>query len=97
MHQIRRQAQSKSGGDDGDSQRDGGAFQRFQGGQVYWSPKTPATVVNNGPIFAEWGRQGYEGGRLGYPVADSTPIPGGFEQRFERGVIALVNGVATAR
>lgn len=74
-----------------------GAFQRFQGGQVYWSPKTPATVVNNGPIFVEWGRQGYEGGRLGYPVAEATPIPGGFEQRFEHGVIALVNGVATAR
>ncbi|KXP11824.1 esterase [Tsukamurella pulmonis] len=74
-----------------------GAFQRFQGGQIYWSPKSPATVVNNGPIFAEWGRQGYEGGRLGYPVADSTPIPGGFEQRFERGVIALVNGIPTVR
>lgn len=74
-----------------------GAFQRFQGGQIYWTPKTPATVVNNGPIFAEWGRQGYEAGRLGYPIADSTPIPGGFEQRFEHGVIALVNGATTVR
>lgn len=74
-----------------------GAFQRFQGGTVYWSPKTPATVVPNGPIFAEWGRQGYEAGRLGYPVADAAPAPGGQEQRFERGVIALVNGVASVR
>lgn len=29
MHQIRRQPQGKSGGDDGDSQGNGGAFQRF--------------------------------------------------------------------
>ncbi len=74
-----------------------GAFQRFQGGQIYWTPKTGAAVVNNGPIFTEWGRQGYEGGRLGYPLADSTPVPGGFEQRFEHGVIALVNGTTTVR
>lgn len=75
----------------------GGAFQRFQGGTVYWSPTTPASVIGIGPILAEWGRQGYEGGRLGYPVADATPAPGGFEQRFEHGVIALVNGTATVR
>ncbi|WP_461167828.1 alpha/beta hydrolase-fold protein [Tsukamurella serpentis] len=75
----------------------GGAFQRFQGGHLYWTPKTPATLVSNGPIAAEWAKQGYEGGRLGFPVADPAPIPGGFEQRFERGAITLVNGVTAVR
>ncbi|WP_019201321.1 alpha/beta hydrolase-fold protein [Tsukamurella sp. 1534] len=77
--------------------RGGGAFQRFQGGVLYWSPKTPAVVVPKGPIFSEWGKQGYEGGRLGYPVADAAPVPGGLEQRFEHGAIALVNGIAQVR
>lgn len=72
-----------------------GALQRFQGGSIYWSPKTPAAFIAPGPIYDLWGIEGYERGKLGYPIADATPLPGGFEQRFEHGVIRQVNGVAT--
>src|SRR5699024_793378 len=34
---------------------DGGAFSRFQGGAVYWSPDTGAHVVRRGPVFEGWG------------------------------------------
>jgi S-formylglutathione hydrolase FrmB len=75
----------------------GGVYTAFQGGNIYWSPKTGAVVVNSGAILQEWGRQGYEGGRLGLPVADAEPIAGGFAQRFEHGVIELVNGVVATK
>ncbi|MFC7755364.1 LGFP repeat-containing protein [Tsukamurella soli] len=69
-----------------------GAFNQFTGGYVYWSPRTAATIVPAGPIFAEWGRLGYESGRLGYPVLDPLPVPGGTISRFEHGTISAVNG-----
>ncbi len=71
----------------------GGAFNRFTGGYVYWSPHTAATIVPNGPVFDAWGRAGYEGGRLGYPVFDPLDVPGGQISRFEHGTISAVNGV----
>ncbi|MDF0530785.1 alpha/beta hydrolase-fold protein [Tsukamurella sp. 8F] len=70
----------------------GGAFTRFTGGSIYWSPKTAATVVPNGPVFDAWGKAGYEGGRLGYPVLDPLPVPGGVLMRFQHGTISSVNG-----
>jgi uncharacterized protein with LGFP repeats len=51
--------------------RDGGCFQHFQRGSVYWSPATGARLVDpatRGP----WAASGWEGGALGYPVTDQT-------------------------
>jgi uncharacterized protein with LGFP repeats len=61
----------------------GGAFNRFQGGQVYWSPAGGAHPVF-GAIFDKWGQRGWEGGRLGYPTSDEFgPLKGGgFGQHF---------------
>ena len=46
-----------------------GCYQLFQRGAIYWSPHTGAHVVL-GAIAATWGRQGWEGGFLGYPTTD---------------------------
>lgn len=66
----------------------GGAFNRFQGGQIYWSPGTGAREVR-GSIFTTWGRHGWENGRLGYPTSDGLPTPrrAGAYNTFEGGSI----------
>jgi uncharacterized protein with LGFP repeats len=49
--------------------RDGGCFQHFQTGSIYWSAGTGARVVK-GAIRDQWAAQGWEGGRLGYPTGE---------------------------
>ena len=48
-----------------------GCFQRFQGGNLYWSSATGAHFVRGG-IFERWGASGWEGGPLGYPTSDEN-------------------------
>ncbi|MFE3289576.1 alpha/beta hydrolase-fold protein [Rhodococcus sp. NPDC059234] len=74
--------------------KDGGRFNRFEGGNIYWSPLSGAWAIKNGPIFDAWGSQNYENGRLGFPVGDERPIPGGVQQDFQFGNITLVGGRA---
>ncbi len=74
--------------------RDNGRFNEFQGGNIYWSVLSGAWPIKYGPIFDAWGSQGYEGGRLGYPVGEERPIPGGTQQDFQFGNITLVGGQA---
>ncbi|MGW5074161.1 alpha/beta hydrolase-fold protein [Rhodococcus sp. NPDC004095] len=74
--------------------RDGGRYNVFENGNIYWSPLSGAWSVKNGPIFDAWGSQGWEGGRLGYPVGDERPIPGGTQQDFQFGNITLIGGKA---
>lgn len=65
-----------------------GAYSRFQGGHVYWSPRTDAHEVH-GEIFRAWARLGHENSRLGYPTTDErrTPNRPGAYNHFERGSI----------
>jgi len=72
----------------------GGAFTAFQGGAVYWSPATGAHAVA-GPLRDAWARQGWEDGRLGYPVGEPRRVAGGTRQDFQHG--ALVLSAATGR
>ncbi|MCZ2829738.1 N-acetylmuramoyl-L-alanine amidase [Modestobacter sp. VKM Ac-2986] len=67
----------------------GGSFQDFERGSVYWSPGTGARVVMAGALKEKWGTTGWEGGRLGYPVGDQTPLRGGAAQfvAFQRGSV----------
>ncbi|WP_432559718.1 hypothetical protein [Granulicoccus sp. GXG6511] len=71
--------------------RDGGCFQTFQRGSFYWSPRSGAHWVR-GAIRDEWGRRGWENGRLGYPVSDEEcgASSGGWmcTQRFTGGTLA---------
>ncbi|MGL4305896.1 MAG: alpha/beta hydrolase-fold protein [Mycobacteriaceae bacterium] len=75
--------------------RDNGRFTAFEHGNIYWNPATGAWSVPLGAIFDAWGSQGYENGRLGYPVSDQFPIAGGFRVNFQGGFIQVVNGKVT--
>ncbi|WP_394281100.1 alpha/beta hydrolase-fold protein [Corynebacterium sp.] len=71
----------------------GGAFQQFEKGNIYWSPKTGAHVIYYGEIFDQWGKSGWEQGPLGYPTSDMKEIPaGGLTIDFENGTISQING-----
>ena len=48
--------------------RDGGCFQRFEGGFIYWNGATGTHAVR-GRIFDRWGYSAYERGWLGYPTS----------------------------
>jgi hypothetical protein len=55
---------------------DGGYYQRFQGGVVYYSPTTGAHEVH-GAILGKWADLGWERSFLGYPTTDESPTPDG--------------------
>ncbi|MBP1135130.1 uncharacterized protein with LGFP repeats [Arthrobacter sp. PvP023] len=79
--------------------RNGGAYQSFQGGTVYWSPGTGAQI-NRGAIRTAYASQGWENGWLGYPVTGEYPSGGGTAQDFQGGRISWTPGggaVATRR
>lgn len=63
-----------------------GRLNNFEGGAIYWSANTGAHVVW-GDLGSQWAAQGYENGGLGYPITDEYPERGGWEQRFEGGVL----------
>ncbi|QBJ96691.1 esterase [Rhodococcus sp. ABRD24] len=77
--------------------KDNGRFNQFQNGNIYWSPGTGAWSVKNGPIFDAWKSVDYENGRIGFPISDQFDVPGGVEQRFQRGVITIRDGKADIR
>ncbi len=68
--------------------RDGGCFQRFEGGPLYWSRSTGGHAVT-GPAGDVWARQGWEGGPLGYPVTGAVCglRDGGCYQHFQGGTV----------
>lgn len=68
-----------------------GRFNRFQGGMIYWTPRTDAHPILGG-ILETWSRQGYERSRYGYPTAD--PVDTGalqLRQSFEHGQLVGVD------
>ncbi len=76
----------------------GGFYQPFEKGNIYWSAATGAHAIYYGDIFDEWGKRGYEQGELGWPVKDMTKIPaGGLTVDFQRGTINQVNGAVNVR
>jgi hypothetical protein len=77
----------------------GGAFQRFNHGHIYWTPKYGAIVVLP-DIMNAWAKQNWEKGPLGFPVSDYTAnnngntklqesLNMGGMQKFEHGFIEL--------
>lgn len=72
--------------------KDLGRFSRFEGGNVYWSPVSGAWAVQNGSVMDAWRDAGYENGKLGYPISDQFPIPGGVQQNFQAGFITVRDG-----
>ncbi|WP_432494138.1 N-acetylmuramoyl-L-alanine amidase [Kineococcus auxinigenes] len=64
----------------------GGAFNHFQGGSIYFSPRTGARVVF-GAIRDRWASLGWENSHLGYPSSDEYDVAGGRRSDFTGGSI----------
>jgi uncharacterized protein with LGFP repeats len=72
--------------------RDGGCFQHFQGGSIYFSPGTGARVLS-AAVRDRWAAQGWENGPLGYPTTDVQSLPGdGRFAHFQGGSIYWTQG-----
>jgi uncharacterized protein with LGFP repeats len=63
-----------------------GRFNHFEGGSIYWTPRTGAKEVH-GAIREEWARMGWERSWLRYPVSDEQDMPGGRVSFSEGGKI----------
>ena len=64
-----------------------GAFNRFTGGEIYWTAATGSQLVKGG-ILGEWAALGRELSRLGYPLTDELDAgSGGRFNVFEHGYI----------
>ncbi|NKX53669.1 LGFP repeat-containing protein [Arthrobacter mobilis] len=63
-----------------------GRFNHFEGGSIYWTPRTRAHEVH-GAIRSHWASLGWERSALRYPVSDERDIPGGRMSQFEGGRI----------
>lgn len=67
----------------------GGRVSDFERGKIYWTTRSGAHAVR-GAILEQWAKDGYERGRLGYPIGDEVDAPGGGRmQQFENGVITV--------
>jgi uncharacterized protein with LGFP repeats len=75
-----------------------GRFNRFEHGAILWKPTIGAHEVH-GPTRVLWDQLHAEAGRLGYPIANATPIAHGSKDTFsdfENGVILTrANGEST--
>ncbi|RBY80053.1 lysozyme M1 [Blastococcus sp. TF02-09] len=67
---------------------EGGCFQPFERGAIYWSPATGAHIVK-GAIHQRWAGMKWETGRLGYPTGEEICglKDGGCFQDFQRGAM----------
>ncbi|NNG21257.1 family 16 glycosylhydrolase [Naumannella sp. ID2617S] len=63
--------------------RDGGCYQSFQGGLLYWSPASGAHFTR-GLIQQRYAAMGGESGVFGYPMTDELCGDRGCFQRFQR-------------
>ncbi|MEU2348769.1 hypothetical protein [Modestobacter sp. NPDC049651] len=72
--------------EEGCGKRSGGCSQEFQGGTELWSPASGALAVR-GALRSAYRAQGWENGRLGYPVTNEAcgKRSGGCSQEFQGG------------
>ncbi|MGY1773912.1 LGFP repeat-containing protein, partial [Blastococcus sp. SYSU D00813] len=66
----------------------GGCFQAFRNGSVYWSPSSGARIVK-GDVGRHWAELGWETGLLGYPTSEEICglRDSGCFQEFQGGVM----------
>jgi uncharacterized protein with LGFP repeats len=74
----------------------GGCLQQFEGGTIYRSPAAGTHAVSGG-VSSRWGVYGWEGGPVGYPVAEPVCglVGGGCLQSFQGGTFYSLPGVGT--
>ena len=77
--------------------RDGGCFQHFERGSIYWSTATGARGVMHS-ARDRWASLGWENGALGYPLTDTrcTLRNGGCFQHFQGGSLYATGSQARA-
>jgi hypothetical protein len=63
-----------------------GHYRHYDGGSIYWSPRTGAHEVH-GAILRRWAQLQWERGYLGYPSSDERPEAAGAISGFEHGTI----------
>ena len=70
----------------------GGRYNTFEGGAIYWTLETGAHIVTC-DIRNAW-QHDYGGacGALGYPASDQQLTSGGLTQHFQHGAIVYANG-----
>ena len=69
-------------------QNGGGYSTDFERGSIAWTSSHHAVSVRSGAIRSEYVRRGWQAGPLGWPVAEAEALPGGgFQQRFQNGVL----------
>lgn len=73
-----------------------GRYNHFEGGSIYWTPRTGANAVR-GALGAYWASTGSERGPLGYPVTNEQQSPGGRYQQFEKGTLFWDAGTGQVR
>ncbi|PRY14466.1 CAP domain-containing protein [Kineococcus rhizosphaerae] len=74
----------------------GGVGQHFTGGSVYSSPASGTHVVP-AAVRDRWAAQGWETGRLGYPVSGARTVAGSVVQDFQGGAITVTAGKAVVQ
>ncbi len=74
---------------------DGGKFQTFEGGSIYYNPMVKKAFTVHGAIGGFWGTAGHETGTLGYPAGEETQTDKGLEQKFDRGTLLDADGTVT--
>ena len=73
-----------------------GSYQKYQNGFILASPKTGA-YPSMGPIRTAFAKQGYEGGKLGYPTSEVYATSnGGTAQTYQGGIISRNKAGATS-
>ena len=65
----------------------GGRFRPYRSGSIYWTSAGAFEV--HGAVLSRWGKLGWEGGPLGYPLTDELSTPNGLGRynHFQRGSI----------
>lgn len=63
-----------------------GRYVVFEHGSIYWTESTNAHEVL-GDIRDRWKQEGWEAGRLGYPISGEYDVPGGRRSDFQHGSI----------
>ncbi|UWX98718.1 hypothetical protein N2K95_09975 [Arthrobacter zhaoxinii] len=71
----------------GEVSANGGKYQNFAKGTIYWSTSTGAQVSVNGSIRTAYVKSGNAGGPLGFPTGGEVTIKGGKYQNFSKGAI----------
>lgn len=74
--------------------KEGGQWQRFLGGGIFYHPSYGAHAVSGG-MWGIWSQYSRENGALGFPIGDEYNVTGGAAQKFQGGTMYWTNSKST--